>query len=127
MKRLYAPRDGMELMLLRSLLDASDVPYFVHNEHFGALEIGPRIDHFNARTIMVSEEAYPAAAEVLRQFLSDRGVERSRPRRRTGVWDAIRMALEVVLFGWIVPGRSRRRDPSSRWTVHEGGGREPER
>jgi hypothetical protein len=41
MIKLYSPRDAIELALIESILKGEDIPYFIHNDHFGSLEGGP--------------------------------------------------------------------------------------
>lgn len=35
--KLIEPKDMGELVLMKSLLDGNNIPYFVQNEHFGSL------------------------------------------------------------------------------------------
>jgi Putative prokaryotic signal transducing protein len=51
MKKLYSPNNDSELVLIKSILDGEGIQYFVHNDHFGTLKVGPRIELFNAKTI----------------------------------------------------------------------------
>ena len=58
MKKLYSPNNDSELALIKSILDGEGIQYFVHNDHFGTLKVGPRIELLNAKTIMVAEKHY---------------------------------------------------------------------
>lgn len=109
MKKLYVPESEAELAVIRSLLDAERIDYFVHNDHFGSLEIGPRIDLYNVKTIMVAHDQYAWAVKVLGSF-----VETSRSPGRVyqpsfSTLDKIRMILEGFFFAWIMPGRRMRK------------------
>jgi hypothetical protein len=57
------PRPGRELAVIKSLLDANDIVYFVQNEHFGSLYPGTVVS-FNTRVVMV-EESDAVRAEIL--------------------------------------------------------------
>ncbi len=65
MKKLHVPADEAELTFLRALLEQHDIPYFVHNEHFASLSVGPRVPLLNRRTVMVDEVDLERAREVL--------------------------------------------------------------
>ena len=58
MKRLYTPRDESELVFLKSLFEASRMPYYVQNENFGSLYTGSYMSSLNAKTIMVPEDIF---------------------------------------------------------------------
>ena len=55
MIKRYSPDSEAELVLIKSLFDAEDIHYFVLNDHFGPLKVGPRIDLFNTKVIYVGE------------------------------------------------------------------------
>jgi hypothetical protein len=54
---------------------------------------------------MVPEEFREEAEEIVADYL---GATAKAPERRS-MMDRIRMVLELVLFGWFVPGGRRRR------------------
>jgi len=64
MKKLYSPNNDSELVLIKSILDGEGIQYFVHNDHFGTLKVGPRIELFNAKTIMVAETHFDGSLTV---------------------------------------------------------------
>lgn len=105
MKKVYSAKNEAELAVLRSVLDAEDIPHFVHNEIFGSIVIGPKIDNYNAKSIMVPDELEDQAREIVAQFETEHPSEDSAP---ITLRDRLRMILEVSLFSWFVPGRSRR-------------------
>ncbi|WP_321530785.1 putative signal transducing protein [uncultured Desulfuromonas sp.] len=108
---LYSPHTELELSLLRSRLDAEDIPYTVTNDHFGSLYIGVQIESFNRRWILVADSALPQAQAVLHDFLARQKQPTSTLSQPTySWWDKLRTILEVVLLGWMVP---RRRPPVS--------------
>lgn len=65
MKKLYTPNDESELVFLKSLFEAEDIPFVVLNDHFGSLYSGVYVSRFNAKTIMVPEEAFEDARELI--------------------------------------------------------------
>lgn len=106
MTPLYSPNNEGELAVVKSLLDAESISYFVRNEHFGSLNPGPRIPLFNAKTILVEEADLVRARELIANV---EHLAAQTPDHRYTTLDRIRMLLEVVFFGWIMPGRSQRR------------------
>jgi hypothetical protein len=108
MIKLYSPRNEPELAIIKSILDGEGVDYFVRNDHFGSMEVGPRIRLFNAKDILVAEEHYDRARELISDFLNVTEEERgSEPEY--SLCDKVRMVFEILLFGWIMPGRRNRR------------------
>lgn len=106
MKEIYTSRSEAELIVVRSVLDAEGIPYFVRNETFGSIVVGPRIDKYNTKSIVVSDESADRALELVAQFDAAGAPESCVPASRR---DRLRMILETVLFSWIVPGRSKRK------------------
>ncbi|EAT15306.1 putative signal transducing protein [Desulfuromonas acetoxidans] len=103
---LYSPHTELELSLLRSRLDAENIPYTVTNDHFGSLYIGVQIESFNRRWILVADSALPQAQVVLHDFLARQKQPTSTLSQPTyNWWDKLRTVLEVVLLGWMVPRR----------------------
>ncbi len=67
MKKLYVPNSESELAVIRSLLDSADIPYYIRNEHFGSLYVGPIIGGLNNKPIFVPENHYNEAKDILAQ------------------------------------------------------------
>jgi hypothetical protein len=109
MINLYCPKDELELSFIKSILDGEGIPYFVFNDHFGSLEIGPSIAMVNAKTIMVHEEDLESARELISEFLKNAGPEARSDSSGYTLFDKIRLIFECLLFGWIMPGRKWRR------------------
>ena len=105
MIKVYVPKNAVELAFIRSLLEAEDIPYFVHNDHFGSLEVGPVIELYNAKTIMVDEKHSDHAKELISDYLQNTQDDSVRSQSQYSLLDKIRMLIEVILFGWIMPGR----------------------
>jgi hypothetical protein len=94
--------------LIESILKEENIPYFIHNDHFGSLEVGPPIDIYNKKTIMIEEAFEERARELLSEYL--KVTKHDAPTIASySLFDKIRMALETLLFAWFVPGRHRKK------------------
>jgi hypothetical protein len=116
MYKLYSPDNEMDLAFLRSLLEADGIAYFVHNDHFGSLSVGPKIGLFNAKTIFVRDEDATRAKEVIAGYLEEQNkveVIEERSRSAYTLKDRIRVILEMLLFWWFIP-------PGKRWRNRQG-------
>ena len=107
MKNLYSPQSEAELAVIRSILEGEKIHFFVHNEHFGTMRTGPPIELFNAKTIMVSEEDFERACEIISDFQSNVKPEVS--KSEYSFKDKIRMVIETLLFSWFIPGKKWRK------------------
>ena len=103
---VYKPRDDIELALVESLLQAHEIPYFVHNRGFGGLYPGAQIDFYNVRTVMVPDSAVDAARDALAELVGPDVEAAPVPQApHVSVWDRIRLVAETFLGGWFVPRR----------------------
>ena len=109
MKKLYSPENDAELALIKSIFDGEKIQYFVHNDHFGSLKVGPKIDLFNAKTIMVSEHQFELASEIIQDIVSNNKSTDEGSKTDFSIVDKVRMIIETVLFTWFMPGRRRRK------------------
>ncbi|MBT7914946.1 DUF2007 domain-containing protein [Candidatus Bathyarchaeota archaeon] len=103
MMKLYSPQNEADLAIIRSLLDGEEIYYFIYNDHFGTMRTGPKIDLFNAKAIMVSEESFERAKEIITDYRNNIRPEEVHPEY--SLWDKIRMVVEMFVFGWFMPGR----------------------
>lgn len=103
MKPLYKPKDGVDLSIVESLLEANGINYYVFNRHFSSLYPGVQIGFFNATTIMVPEEEFERARDVL---IENYEVEEEKPVGNS-FFDNLRIALEALFSGWFVSGKKR--------------------
>ena len=108
MKKLYKPKNEIELSLIKSIFDSEDINYFVHNDHFGSLQIGPQIDLFNARMFMVHEEDYDRASELISDFLINIRDDSDIASLQYSIFDKIRMLFETIIFTWFIPGKKKK-------------------
>ena len=104
---LYSPQNESELVLLKSILDSESINYFVRNDNFGSLEVGPRIGLFNAKMIDVQEDQYERANELLSDYFEKTKKEPEESAKEYSWLDKIRMVIEVLVFGWLMPGRRK--------------------
>jgi uncharacterized protein YlzI (FlbEa/FlbD family) len=91
MKKLYSPNNDSELALIKSILDGEGIQYFVHNDHFGTLKVGPRIELLNAKTIMVAEKHYEVSKGIIDDFLKNIQEASENTKPKYSIRDKIRM------------------------------------
>lgn len=105
--RVLIPDSEAELVSVVAMLDARNVPCFVHGAGLGSVLPGVQVPSLNARAIMVPEEQAAEALALiadLRGSSHDTDAEPPPPRP-----SRLRPLLETLLFGWFVPGRRDRR------------------
>ncbi len=102
MKSIHRPQTLIELAMVRSLLAAHDIPYFVHNTGYASLYPGIQIDLLNVPTVMVPVHLAESAREMLDAYLPE-VVEHLRPTAERSAWHILRMIVEGVFCGWCVP------------------------
>jgi hypothetical protein len=107
---LYSPIDELELSMLRGLLDTDGIRYFVLNDYFGSMRVGPQIDLVNKKTIMVAPEDRDRAKEIISNFLPCSTEEEGETRYSFS--QKLRMVIEALLFTWFITGRKRRKTKS---------------
>jgi hypothetical protein len=69
--KVFSPQSESEVIVVRSLLEAHDIPVFVHGRHFGSLLPGIQIGAASMQSIMVPEERVADALELLASFQCD--------------------------------------------------------
>jgi len=109
MKKLLVPENEVELSFVRGLLESNGIRFFVHNDHFGSMKVGPQIELFNRKAVMVDERDEAKALELLETFLTPVEGDEEETEQEYTLWQKIRMVLEAVLFFWYVPGGRRRK------------------
>jgi hypothetical protein len=101
--RVFSPQTESEVAVIAALLEAHEIPVFVHNRNFGSLLPGLQINAYNSQSIMVPEERVADAVELLAGFRAQTVQPPSPP---LPVRHKIRVILEAIFFGWFVPGRT---------------------
>jgi Putative prokaryotic signal transducing protein len=107
---LYSPRNEIELSLIKSILDSEGTSYFVRNDNFGSLEVGPHIGLYNAKMITVQDDQYDKAKELLADFLDKTREQMEDPSKKYSIFDKIRIVIEFLIFGWIMPGKIKHKE-----------------
>jgi hypothetical protein len=100
--RLISPESESEIIAVVAMLEAHQILCYVRGGGFGGLYPGVQINSYNTRDIMIPEEKATLALELLRDFQSQPVTEPPEERlRKSG---KLRNLLELLLFGWFVPG-----------------------
>lgn len=104
MIKLYSPENESELALIKSLFELEHINYYVLNDHFGTMKVGPKIDLLNVKTIYVSEEDLNFAKDILLDFLENIKNVNKPYKSQYSMPDKIRMVIEALVFSWFIPG-----------------------
>jgi len=108
MIKIYSPNDELELSMIRGVFDTEGIHYFVHNDYFGSMRVGPQIDLLNKKTIMVAHEEVDRAKEIIFNFLERQlPEEEEEEQEQYSIGQKLRMILETIFFWWFIPGRKR--------------------
>ena len=70
MIELYSPCNESELVLIKSILDAEHINYFVKNDKFGSMMPGPTMSFLNEKMIVVQGDQYEKAKALLSGYLN---------------------------------------------------------
>ena len=108
MIKIHVPADELELAMIRGVLDSEGINYFIHNDNFGSMRVGPQIDLLNKKTIMVAAEDAERAKGIITDLL-DREIPEEAVEEKYSGSQKLRMILETVIFGWFIPGKKRRK------------------
>lgn len=95
--------------MIRGVFDTEGIHYFIHNDHFGSMRVGPQIDLFNKKAIMVAPEDMDRAKEIISNLL-ERQIPEEEEQEQYAIGQKLRMVFEAVLFGWFIPGKKRRKE-----------------
>jgi len=113
--RILNPRTASEAAVVVAMLQAHEIPAFLHNGHIASVLPGVMIGGYNTQSVMVPDECAADALELIVNF-------RVAPSP-AGDSSAVRNALELLLFGWFVPAhhtpRRGRRTLARFVTLHD--------
>lgn len=112
MKKLYSPETELDLIFIKSLLESEGISFFVHNDYFGSLKIGPKIDLLNDKTIFVDESGRERASEVIDSYLEATNESAIEPKTQSAysITTKLRIVIEALIFNWFIPqGRNWKR------------------
>jgi hypothetical protein len=104
---VVSPQNESALSVRLRLLKANDIPVYVHNNGFGGLNPGPQIHMLNNRRAMVPAIYINEALDTLsvQEKTAEEQPSAVRPKRV----DKLRIVLELMRFGWFIPGYRWRR------------------
>ncbi len=63
--KLYSPRNLMEQSLIQSILDSEGIIYYIHNDLFGSMEVGPQIALFNTDFHRVFKRHFSYGVQII--------------------------------------------------------------
>ena len=125
MKAIYRPRTLIELAIVRSLLAAHDVPYFVHNAGYSSLFPGIQLELLNVPTVMVPPSLAKPASELLEAYMPELQ-DYLLPVRERSPWHILRILFEGLCCAWFVPRIGARKGvPTEPGTVSSDGSPPP--
>ena len=119
MVQLYSPRNEPDLLILRSLFDDAGLRYYVRNDSFGSLYLGPHVEAYNRKILCVAESDVDDATALLGEFLERTGRERDAAPRRHNLFDR----LLHRLVGWLAPPEPEPEPPRFRLIRGDGPGK----
>jgi hypothetical protein len=91
--------DDIELLFLHSMLEDAGIPYSVVGRYFGSLYPGVQVPWYNERCVRV-----PEALKVIEQVRSSY----TPTYERLTIKSKLRMILEGLCIGWVVPGGTKK-------------------
>ena len=94
--------------MIRGILETENIHYFIHNDHFGSMRVGPQIELFNKKSIMVAAEHVERANELIASFLEIQP-NQEEVQEQYSLGQKLRMVLETLIFGWFIPGKKHRK------------------
>ena len=98
--RVFSPESESEVLVAAALLEAHQIPAFIHNRGIGSILPGVQINAYNTQSILVPEEKVSDAVALLAQL-------KEQPRAAVAplrLRDKVRVLLEGLFLGWFVPG-----------------------
>lgn len=111
MKKLYIPSNESELVFIKSVLEADEVPFYVQNDNFGSLYSGAYMNYFNAKTIMVPVEYYEDAKEIIKSVIKDAEFPEFKDKQPPGVPDLFNSFITILTLGLYSPGSRQTENP----------------
>ena len=108
MIKIYTPDDDVQLAMIKGIFESEGIHFYVHNDNFGSMRPGIRIDLYNKKTIMVHEKDIERAQDILRNFVGNTKKAEPEQEHQSANYsflDKCRMVIEALLFGWVMPGK----------------------
>jgi hypothetical protein len=91
------------------MFEASGMPYYVQNEHFGSMYSGPYMSSLNAKTIMVPDDIFDDAKDLILSVKGDAVFEDERRGDGEGGESPLETLLKYLPLGWLFPGSGRKK------------------
>ncbi|GJM17057.1 MAG: hypothetical protein DHS20C13_23840 [Thermodesulfobacteriota bacterium] len=107
MKKLYIPSNESELVFIKSVLEADEIPFYVQNDNFGSLYSGAYMNYFNAKTIMVPEDYYDEAKEIIKSVIKDAEFPDLQTKEPPGVSGLFDNLLSFLSLGFYSPAKDK--------------------
>jgi 8-oxo-dGTP diphosphatase len=95
--RIFVPRTASEAAVVVALLEAHEIPAYLHNGHLASVLPGLSVNAYNSQSVMVPEERASDALELVANF-------RAAPEP-IGDGSVLRNVFEWLIGAWIVPSR----------------------
>lgn len=102
---VHTPQSESEAIVIVGMLEAYEIPVFVHGKHISSLIPCPSINAYNTQTIMVPEAFVEDALALLVEFRNEPSDYDAMSLTFT---DRIRVFIEWLFCGWHVPFRKER-------------------
>ena len=110
MKKLYIPSDESELVFLKSVLEADEIPFYVQNENFGSLYSGTYMSFFNAKTVMVPEDYYDEAKEIISSVIDNAEFVDAKCKEPPPLSSVLKNLISFITLGLYTPGKNNADD-----------------
>ncbi len=107
MKKLYIPSDESELVFIKSVLEADEIPFYVQNDNFGSLYSGAYMNYFNAKTIQVPEEYYDEAKEIIKSVIPGAEFPDFKEKEPLGLLDISKILISFFTLGLYSPDKNK--------------------
>ena len=113
MKKFYIPSNESELVFIKSVLEADGVPFYVQNDNFGSLYSGAYMSYFNAKTVMVPEEYYEDAKQIIQSVIKDAEFVDSKDKEPPDISDLFNNLISILTLGLYSPGGGNNKNSKS--------------
>jgi len=113
MKKLYIPANESELVFLKSVLEADEVPFYVQNDNFGSLYSGAYMSFFNAKTIMVPEDYYDEAKLIISSVIEDAEFVENKEEEALSMMDIVERLINFFTLGLYTLSNKKSKNPDS--------------
>ncbi|SHI62754.1 Putative signal transducing protein [Desulfatibacillum alkenivorans DSM 16219] len=107
MIKVFSPNGELETAFIKSLFNGEGIPFYIHNDHFGSLEIGPSIYLYNKKTVLVPEEMYEKARNLITDLVIEPHQTGERGRTAYPWKEKVRVIMEFLLLSWFIPPRKK--------------------